>query len=373
MNRSLTYIDDYSGVTVQGDTPYSLRMKIMSLPGNFQDDMLMIQKPNETIVSTKPNDCYARYIQDHRDESKYNCEIIDFTDTNKITLIATKNIFADDELFCDWDSNKIRVVTNEDQRKQKPPTKSTETETTSSTSNNLETEKIVNNNNQDTPIPKELVQIADSGVDKMYDEYYQIPNYKNKYKTQDLLVIGRSRIPGAGLGLFAFVPIEVRNEPRNRNNWSKPKKGPSKFLLFQGYPRLADKTTYIDEYKGELLKTKTKEEMKALLKERRTKRSVFVTNTISIDATSPTDCYSQYANDSKRMKGFSYNAALISSAKTKTAAIIAIKNIYVYDEIFVDYGNEFWLESDDEETVEENINQPKKKQKQTISEDIEYV
>ena len=339
MNRSLTYIDDYSGVAVQGDTPYSLRMKIMSLPGNFQDEMLMIQKPNETIVSTKPNDCYARYIQDHRDESKYNCEIIDSTDTHKFTIIATKNIFADDELFYDW--GKRTKVPNEDQRKQKTPTKSTETETTSSTSNNLETEKIVNNNNQDTPIPKELVQIADSGVDKMYDEYYQIPNYKNKYKTQDLLVIELSRIPGAGLGLFAFVPIEVRNDPKNRNNWSKPKKGPSKFLIFQGHPRLAETTTHFDEYKGELLKTKTKEEMKALLKERRTKRSLLVTNTITIDATSPTDCYSQYANDSKRMKGFSYNAALISSARTKTAAIIAIKNIYVYDEIFVDYCNEF--------------------------------
>ena len=229
-------------------------------------------------------------------------------------------------------------------------------------------DKIENNNNLDTPIPKELVQIADSGEDKMYDEYYQIPNYKNKYKTQDLLVIGRSRIPGAGLGLFAFVPIEVRNDPKNKNNWRKSKNGPAKFLLFQGYPKFAEKTTHFDEYRGELLKTKTKEEMKAFLKSRHTKRSVFVTNTISIDATSPTDCYAQYANDSKRMKGFSYNAALISSARTKTAAIIAIKNIFVNDEIFVDYGNEFWLESEDEdedeETVEENINQPKKKQNQ---------
>ena len=27
---------------------------------------------------------------------------------------------------------------------------------------------------------------------------------------------------------------------------------------------------------------------------------------------------------------------------TKTAAIIAIKDIYVHDEIYVDYGSEYW-------------------------------
>ena len=55
----------------------------------------------------------------------------------------------------------------------------------------------------------------------MYNEYYKIPNYKNKYGTEDLLVIGRSKIDGAGLGLFAFVPLEIRNLPENKSNWKK--------------------------------------------------------------------------------------------------------------------------------------------------------
>jgi len=80
--------------------------------------------------------------------------------------------------------------------------------------------------NEDTPIPQELELIPDSGspndnVMHLYNEYYKIPNYQNKYKTQNLLVIGRSKIPGAGLGLFAFVPLETRNLPENKKNWTK--------------------------------------------------------------------------------------------------------------------------------------------------------
>jgi hypothetical protein len=80
--------------------------------------------------------------------------------------------------------------------------------------------------NQDTPIPKELELIPDSGPltdndTHMYNEYYKIPNYQNKYHTEDLLVIGRSKIPGAGLGLFAFVPLETRMLPENKQKWIK--------------------------------------------------------------------------------------------------------------------------------------------------------
>jgi SET domain-containing protein len=37
--------------------------------------------------------------------------------------------------------------------------------------------------------------------------------------------------------------------------------------------------------------------------------------------------------------------------KTKTAAIIAIRDIYANDEIYVDYGNEYW--NSQKQTVEE--------------------
>ena len=80
--------------------------------------------------------------------------------------------------------------------------------------------------NQDTPIPEELELIPDSGPltdndTHMYNEYFKIPSYQNKYHTEDLLVIGRSKIQGAGLGLFAFVPLETRNLPENKKNWTK--------------------------------------------------------------------------------------------------------------------------------------------------------
>ena len=38
-----------------------------------------------------------------------------------------------------------------------------------------------------------------------------------------MLVIGRSKIPGAGLGLFAFVTIEQRNHPGYKHLWIKKK------------------------------------------------------------------------------------------------------------------------------------------------------
>ena len=85
--------------------------------------------------------------------------------------------------------------------------------------------------NADTPIPKELEPIPDSGLvtmngpDYLYAEYYRIPNYSNKYHTENMLVIGRSKIPGAKLGLFAFFPVEQRNNPRNKHLWIKKKIG----------------------------------------------------------------------------------------------------------------------------------------------------
>ena len=97
--------------------------------------------------------------------------------------------------------------------------------------------------------------------------------------------------------------------------------------------------------------------------------------TCVIDANAPTLCYAAYANDPKKRSGFRYNAALISHPKTKTAAIIAIQDIYVNDEIYVDYGNEYW--SPKKQTVQNKNKSParkKQKQKQNISEEhIEYV
>ena len=100
-----------------------------------------------------------------------------------------------------------------------------------------------------------------------------------------------------------------------------------------------------------MLRTKTKEEMDKILDERDTSKAIHISNTYVIDANKPTDCYAEYANDPLQNFGMKYNAALISSLKTKTAAIIAIRDIYANDEIYVDYGNEYW--NSQKQTVEE--------------------
>ena len=56
--------------------------------------------------------------------------------------------------------------------------------------------------------------------------------------------------------------------------------------------------------------------------------------------------------------------------RTKTAAIIAIKDIYVHDEIYVNYGSEYW--NTKKQTVankEKKGGSSRKKQKQKSGED----
>ena len=55
----------------------------------------------------------------------------------------------------------------------------------------------------------------------------------------------------------------------------------------------------------------------------------WVSGRLVIDSNKPTDCYARYANDIRDPQR--YNAYLISSSKTKSAAIIAIENIYADD------------------------------------------
>jgi hypothetical protein len=102
-----------------------------------------------------------------------------------------------------------------------------------------------------------------------------------------------------------------------KKNWIS-----AKFLLFKGYPRdLRKHTTYIDEYKGEIIQTKPEAEMDEILDANPTEKAVNISKTCVIGANAPTTCNAAYANDTKKRSGFLYNAALISLAPTKTAAI----------------------------------------------------
>ena len=213
--------------------------------------------------------------------------------------------------------------------------------------------------NKDTPIPAELEKVPN-----IEQEFYKIPNYTNKYGTEIGLVIGRSQIEGAGLGLYAHLPDEVLNDPKQADRWKRNKRNQNaqpKFMVFKGYPRDAKKMNYIDEYKGEHIQTKSADEMDAILDARDTDKATHITKTYVIDANTPISCYASYANDPKS-GSFEVNAALISDVRTKTAAIIAIKDIYQDEEIFVAYGAEYWKAK--KQTVANQNKQSRKKQKQ---------
>ena len=132
----------------------------------------------------------------------------------------------------------------------------------------------------------------------------------------------------------------------------------NKYLIFKGRPGLAKVSTYIDEYRGEYITGQTEMQLHNLSNRTKTGRAVHLSKMSAVDARNPTDCYAQYANDTRRKKGLHYNAKLISHPQTKTASIIAILDIFVDDEIYVDYGTQYWAqkptvgEEDDEDDEE---------------------
>ena len=106
---------------------------------------------------------------------------------------------------------------------------------------------------------------------------------------------------------------------------------------------------------------KTPELLTSNLDKTKTGKAVLLTKTHAIDAENPTDCYAAYANDPRPGSGIKYNAALIANYKEKQAAIIAIAEIFVDDEIYVDYGEGYW---NPQKTVGKEKKQGRKKQKQ---------
>ena len=139
-----------------------------------------------------------------------------------------------------------------------------------------------------------------------------------------------------------------------------------KYRIFKGYPQKDRKTTHIDEYLGTHIVQKTPELLNKILDKTKTGKAVLLTKTHAIDAMDSTDCYAAYANDPRPGSGLKYNAALISDYKSKTAAIIAIADIFVDDEIYVDYGEGYW---NTPKSVGKGKKQGRKKQKQISGED----
>lgn len=61
-----------------------------------------------------------------------------------------------------------------------------------------------------------------------------------------------------------------------------------------------------------------------------------------IDADDPLSCFARYANDSLSRK--KTNSRFEFYVDINTASLVATKDIKKGDEIYVDYGTEFWLE-----------------------------
>jgi len=96
---------------------------------------------------------------------------------------------------------------------------------------------------------------------------------------------------------------------------------------------------YIDEYLGEHITAENAEEMDKKLDDiGDSAYRTYVSGKLVIDSLNPTDCYARYANDPRE----DYNAKLIVHAPTKSAEIVAIKDIYADDEIVVNYHKKYW-------------------------------
>lgn len=122
-----------------------------------------------------------------------------------------------------------------------------------------------------------------------------------KTYTADDFEIRESTIPGAGLGLFAKVPIEIEET--------------------------------IGRYTGEII---TWDELLAG-KYSGSDYIMALTSKLLIVGEGPSANYTRYVNHST-----SPNAFLIVSTRWKTARLEAIKPIAPGDEIFFNYGEEYW-------------------------------
>jgi hypothetical protein len=121
------------------------------------------------------------------------------------------------------------------------------------------------------------------------------------------LVVKKSKLPGAGKGLFTKKPIP--------------------------------KETRICEYKGEIVAWKEVEKMP----EDRNGYVFFVNSKHCIDAWNYRKTYGRYANDARgimRVEDCKTNSEYV--VDRKRCFIKAIKNIGAGEEIFVEYGAEYW-------------------------------
>ncbi|MFN6040030.1 MAG: SET domain-containing protein [Bacteroidota bacterium] len=122
------------------------------------------------------------------------------------------------------------------------------------------------------------------------------------------LIVKKSKIPGAGKGLFTTRPIE--------------------------------KGSRVIEYRGEIIAWK---EYSQRVKENKDGYLFFVSRKVCIDAFSTPQYKARYANDALgyvRVKGIKNNSHY--ETEGEKCFIVATKNINAGEEIYVDYTRDYW-------------------------------
>ncbi len=147
------------------------------------------------------------------------------------------------------------------------------------------------------------------------------------------LLVKKSRIPGAGKGLFTTKPYK--------------------------------KDQRIIEYRGEIIEWK---EYSNRVKENKDGYLFFVRRNLCIDAFSTLQYKARYANDAQgfvRVKGLNNNC--VYETEGDRCFIVSTRNIKAGEEIFVDYTRDYWkvmrhnINLIKKQELKKNKNQAKKK------------
>ncbi|MBL7884235.1 MAG: SET domain-containing protein-lysine N-methyltransferase [Bacteroidia bacterium] len=133
---------------------------------------------------------------------------------------------------------------------------------------------------------------------------YELPE-KIDAKEADYLYLKKSKIQGAGKGLFTMVPI-YKNE-------------------------------IISIFKGEILSNK--EAAQRAIK----KQDAYFINMLngSILDSMTVDCFAKYANDANAFSSTKNNAH-IALDENNTICLVATRNIKAGEEIYCSYGKKYW-------------------------------
>jgi len=165
--------------------------------------------------------------------------------------------------------------------------------------------------------------------------YYFIDRYFNHIRNPTNLAISQSTLPNAGLGLFAFLPNNLKING-------------AQTIVFH-------KDDRIDEYNGIPIRSRIKpgrwlnKTAQQQVEERPKDYYLMINKDFYIDAEPVDSCYVRYCNDNKDVEDG--NNAIFEKEAHPTVSlrdkcyVVALRDIKVDEEIFVSYGDSYWNET----------------------------